>query len=160
MTRPLRLLIGLHHLELGGSQLNALDLATRMRDRGHHVVVFATHNGKAGEAGPVADLTRERGLPLTIAEHPLERTRPGAICRPSVAAAMTRVAREERVDVAHVYEYPLILDAFYGPVLRLGTRLVGTVYAMHVPTWLPRGISLVAGTGDLVAAAQAVGHRA
>ena len=28
-----RILVALHHTELGGSQLNALDLATSMRDR-------------------------------------------------------------------------------------------------------------------------------
>ncbi|WP_283139120.1 glycosyltransferase family 4 protein [Rhizohabitans arisaemae] len=153
----MRVLVGLHHLELGGSQLNALDLATKIRDRGHHVEVFATHTDTPG---PVADLVRARGLPLTLARHPRERPARGALYRPSVAAAMTELARTARIDLVHAYEYPLILDAFYGPHLRLGAELAGTVYAMAVPTWLPGHATLVAGTRDLVHGARAVGQRA
>lgn len=151
-----RLLIGLHHLELGGSQLNALDLAVMMRDRGHHVEVFGTH---AGAPGPVAGLVRERGLPLTLAEHPLERTRRAALYRPAVARRMAALARDRHIDVVHLYEYPLILDALYGPHLRLGIPLVGTVYTVDTPRWLPRHTPLIVGTQEMVDQARACGQR-
>lgn len=149
-----RVLVGLHQLELGGSQLNALDLATGLRDRGHVVEVFAAHTG---EYGPMAEIVRERGLPLATVEHP--RDRPGRYpCRRGVAAAMTAHARWMKADFLHVYEYPLILDAFYGPARSLGTPLVGTVLAMAVPTWLPRSATLIAGTEKLVEGGRAVGQ--
>jgi glycosyltransferase involved in cell wall biosynthesis len=65
-----------------------------------------------------------------------------------------------RADVVHAYEYPLILDAFYGPARSLGTPLVGTVYAMAIPTWLPRAATFVAGTESLVRRAREVGQQA
>jgi len=151
-----RVLVGLHQLGLGGSQLNALDLATAIRDRGHDVEVLGVHGGSVG---PVADLVRDRGIPLTVAEHPLER--PGRRpFRRSVARALARQAARMRADLLHVYEFPLILDAFYGPSRSLGIPLVGTVYAMAIPTWLPRSASLVAGTAELVDRARRMGQRA
>jgi glycosyltransferase involved in cell wall biosynthesis len=151
-----RVLVGLHRLDLGGSPLSALELATAVRDRGHEVEAFAPC---AGEPGPVAGLLEERGIPLSVARHPLER--PGRWpCRRSVAGALTRQARRMRADLLHVYEFPLILDAFYGPSRSLGIPLVGTVYAMAIPTWLPRSATLVAGTAELVAWARRVGQRA
>jgi len=151
-----RVLVGLHHLELGGSQLNALDLATAIRDRGHDVEIFAAHTGTIG---PVADMARDRGFPLTVTMHPL--VRPGRWpYRRGVAEALAGQAGRMRADILHVYEYPLILDAFYGPSRSLGTPLVGTVYGMSIPTWLPRSATLIAGTAKLVAGAQKVGQRA
>jgi glycosyltransferase involved in cell wall biosynthesis len=64
-----------------------------------------------------------------------------------------------KADLLHAYEYPLILDAFYGPARSLGTPLVGTVYAMAIPTWLPRTTTFIAGTKKLVAGAREVGQR-
>jgi glycosyltransferase involved in cell wall biosynthesis len=153
----MRALVALHHLELGGSQLNAVDLAAAVRDRGHHVEVFGTY---VDEPGPVADLVRDRGLPLTLERHPLVRTASAAPCRPGVARAMARRVAQGDIDVVHAYEYSMILDALYGPSLRWGTRLIGTVYAMKVPTWLPRSAHIIAGTPDLVAGAQAIGQSA
>lgn len=152
----MRILVCLHHLEIGGSQLNALDLAIKARERGHHIEVFATHTGVAG---PVADLVKDKGLPLTLVKHPLERPNCGQLYRASIASSLTTLVKKRAIDIVHAYEYSLILDAFYGPSLRLGTRLVGTVYGMKVPTWLPRTAMLVAGTRELVANAQAVGQR-
>ncbi|GLK14355.1 glycosyltransferase [Streptosporangium carneum] len=146
-----RILVGLHHLELGGSQLNALDLATSVRDLGHDVHVFATHTAKPG---PVADLVRDRGLPLTLIRHRLVRTRRAMPCRPAVAREIGRLAREKGAELVHSYEYPLILDAFYGTRL----PLVGTVYAMGVPSWIPRHVPVVAGTAAIADEARARGQ--
>ena len=71
---------------------------------------------------------------------------------------LSEEARRLRADLIHAYEYPLILDAFYGPARSLGVPLVGTVYAMAVPSWLPRSAALIAGTEGLVAEARRVGQ--
>jgi glycosyltransferase involved in cell wall biosynthesis len=151
-----RVLVGLHHTELGGSQLNGLDIATATRDRGMHVHVMAAH---AGAPGPIADLTRDRGLPLTLVHHPQSRSQRGWLYRRAIADRMTAIVRDHDIDLVHAYE-DLILEALYGPHLRLRTRLVGTVYAMTVPTWLPRHTPLVAGTRQIVDAANATGQDA
>ena len=38
---PLRVALGLHSLELGGSQVNTVDLAGELRRHGHYVVLWA-----------------------------------------------------------------------------------------------------------------------
>ncbi|SCF25640.1 Glycosyltransferase involved in cell wall bisynthesis [Micromonospora viridifaciens] len=143
----LRLLVGLHHLQLGGSQLHALDLARAMAALGHEVGIFGVQHG---EPGPMVARARDAGLPVYLARHPLERTRRALPCRPAVARALTAAVREHRADLLHVYEYPLILDAFHGPHRALGVPLAATVYAMDVPRWLPRYPPLVVGTQELV----------
>jgi glycosyltransferase involved in cell wall biosynthesis len=138
-----RILVGLHHLELGGSQLNALDLAIAMCERGHHVAAFGTH--EAAEPGPVAAMARAAGLGLTLVRA-RQTPRRGALRRPAVTRALTHLVTEQQIDLVHSYEFPLSLDSFYGPHLRYGVPLVYTTYAMVVPRWLPRYPGMVVGT--------------
>jgi glycosyltransferase involved in cell wall biosynthesis len=142
----MRLLVVLNHLDLGGSGLSALDLAVATRDRGHDVVVFGPVYGS--QPGPVAEMVRSAGLPLVLVRHP--GTTPGFIpaCR-VVARALSKVIAQERIELMHAYEDRLILDSFYGPHLRFGVPLVGTIYSQFVPWWLPRYPPLIVGTGQL-----------
>ncbi|MDO3704290.1 glycosyltransferase family 4 protein [Micromonospora sp. C28SCA-DRY-2] len=148
----MRLLVGLHHLELGGSQLNALDLAVSVRNQGHQVAIVGNYRD---EPGPVADLARRAGLPVIAVRHRAERLGRAMPVRPGLSRALTRAVREFRADLVHAYEYSVALDAFYGPHLRLGTPVVTTVYGMRVPRWMPRYGGLVVGTAQLVAEAGA-----
>jgi glycosyltransferase involved in cell wall biosynthesis len=142
----MRLLIGLHHLELGGSQLNALDLALAARDGGHDVVVFAAYQDRPG---PVADMARDAGLTVELVRD-REESRGLMPARPAVARKLTQIAARERTDLVHAYEIPLIMDAFYGPHLRLGIPLVCTIYGWWVPWWLPRYPPLIVGAREMV----------
>jgi glycosyltransferase involved in cell wall biosynthesis len=141
----MRLLVGLNHLELGGSQLNALDLAVAARDHGHDVLVFAVYQD---EIGPVAELVRAAGLRLELAQDDRASQRFLPV-RPTVARALSRLVAEERIQLVHAYEEPLILDSFYGPHLRFGTPLVWTIYGASVAWWLARYPSLIVGTREL-----------
>ena len=141
----MRLLVGLHHLELGGSQLNALDLAVSARDRGHEVVMFAVYQD---EPGPLAQLVRAAGLPLVLTHYP-QHDQGFMPVRPAVARALSRVVAAERIQLVHAYEQPLILDSFFGPHLKLGTPLVWTIYGSCVPWWLARYPQLIVGTRRL-----------
>ncbi len=152
MGVAVRLLVGLHHLELGGSQLNALDLAVAVRDQGHQVAIFGNYRD---EPGPVATLARQAGLPVIAVRHRAERLGRAIPVRPGLSRALTRAVRDFRADLVHAYEYSVALDAFYGPHLRLGTPVVTTVYGMRVPRWLPRYGGLVVGTAQLVSEAAA-----
>ncbi|MDM4718579.1 glycosyltransferase family 4 protein [Micromonospora sp. WMMA1363] len=144
----MRLLVGLHHLELGGSQLNALDLAVSVRNQGHEVAIFGNYRD---EPGPMVALARKAGLPVIAVRHRAERLGRTVPVRPGLSRALTRAVREFRADLVHAYEYSVALDAFYGPHLRLGTPVVTTVYGMRVPRWMPRYGGLVVGTAQLEA---------
>jgi glycosyltransferase involved in cell wall biosynthesis len=141
-----RILVALHQLELGGSQLNGLDLAAAMRDRGHDVTLFAPVHG---EPGPVAGLARDAGLDLELADEARRVPARLAPVRRPVARRLADVVSARRIELVHAYEYPLGLDAFYGPHLRLGTPLAYTIYGMDVPRWLPRYPPMVVGTREL-----------
>lgn len=143
----MRLLVGLHHLELGGSQLNALDLAVSMRDHGHEVVVFGNYRDRPG---PIAELTRQAGLPMITVRHRAERLGRAVPMRPALSRALVEAAQACRADLLHVYEFSLALDAFYGPYVRLGVPVVTTIYGMKVPRWMPRKGELIVGTQELV----------
>jgi glycosyltransferase involved in cell wall biosynthesis len=147
-----RLIVGLHHLELGGSQLNALDLAVSMRDLGHEVAVFGNYTDRPG---PMADLVRANGLPLIAERHPAVRLGRTMPARPALSRAIARAAREFRADLLHVYEFSVGLDAFYGAHVRRGIPVVTTIYGMRVPRWMPRYGEIIVGTQQLVEEAAA-----
>ncbi|HEX6872416.1 MAG TPA: glycosyltransferase family 4 protein [Micromonosporaceae bacterium] len=148
----MRLLVGLHHLELGGSQLNALDLALSMREQGHEVALFGHY---PDTPGPVAAMAEQAGLPVLAMRHRSQRLARTAPVRPGVARGLARAAQQHRADLIHVYEFSLGLDGFYGAHLRTGIPMVTTVYGMAVPRWLPRYGELIVGTRELVDVAAA-----
>jgi glycosyltransferase involved in cell wall biosynthesis len=146
-VRAMRILVYPHAMEIGGSQLNAVQLAGAVRDRGHEVIVIS-------EPGPLVD--RVRAMDLEHIEIPMNRRRPS----PEVLAQLVRVVRGRRIDVVHGYEWPPVVEAFFGPGLRLRTAVVGTVMSMSVVPFFPRTVPLVVGTEAIRAATQAAGqHR-
>jgi glycosyltransferase involved in cell wall biosynthesis len=141
-----RILVYPHSMEIGGSQLNAVQLAGAVRDRGHEVMVLS-------EPGPLVDLVRNTGLEHL--EIPLNRRRPS----PGVLGRLVRLVHERRVDIVHGHEWPPVIEAFFGPGLRLRTPVVGTVMSMSVAPFLPRTVPLLVGTEQIRGAALAAGHR-
>ena len=138
----MKVLVFPHHLELGGSQVNAIDLAASLRDiYGHQVVIFAT-------PGPALELVNARGMRFIAAP------RPKAHPSPTVMWALRRAVRDERVDLVHAWDWPQCLDAFYGIYLGGGVPLVGSNMSMEVTRFLPRSIPLTYGTPALVEAAR------
>lgn len=141
----MRVLVHPHASEIGGSQLNAVDLAAATRDLGHEVMVIC-------EDGPLVD---------RVLAHGLERIRMLAgRRRPSPAAAqrLRRVVVSRGVDVVHAYEWPPVFDALW-PRTRSSTAVVGTVMSMSVVPFYPRTIPLLVGTEQIRQAALAAGHR-
>ncbi|HVV19469.1 MAG TPA: glycosyltransferase family 4 protein [Pseudonocardiaceae bacterium] len=141
----MRIIVYPHAMEIGGSQLNAIQLAGAVRDRGHEVIVVA-------EPGPLVDMVRELGL-----EHvpiPERRPRPS----PAVAGLLTRLVRERSVDVVHGYEWPPAVEAFYGPRLRLGTPVLATIMSSSIVPFFPKPIPLLVGTEQLQYSAREAGY--
>jgi hypothetical protein len=52
----MKILVFAHHLEIGGTQVNAIEISAALRDlHGHNVVLFAT-------PGPMVKLIEKKGL--------------------------------------------------------------------------------------------------
>jgi L-malate glycosyltransferase len=132
----MRLLVAPHDLEIGGSQINAIDLAAGAAEAGHDVLVY-------GRPGPLVDHIKARGLEFVPAR-PLQY-RPA----PSRIVQLAALARRHRLDIIHAYEWPPCLDAYYGAHLGLRVPLVCTVLSMSVSPLVPRSIPLIMGTEAL-----------
>ena len=142
----MRLLVAPHSLEIGGSQINSIDLAAAAAEAGHEVVVY-------GKPGPLVERIESRGLEF-VAARPL-RYRPA----PSRIAQLARLARRRRLDLIHAYEWPPCLDAYFGAHLAGGVPLLCTVLSMVPSPFVPRSVPLVMGTAALAEEA-AWDHRA
>jgi glycosyltransferase involved in cell wall biosynthesis len=126
-----------HHLEIGGVQTNAVDLATAVRDRfGHETVFCAT-------PGPAAKLIADRGFRL------IELAWPKIQPSPTLARQVYGIARRERPDLIHAYDNQQIFDAFFGVHLIGRVPMLATNMSMAVQRFLPRSIPITYGTAEL-----------
>ncbi|ASY65982.1 Glycosyl transferase, group 1 family protein (plasmid) [Sinorhizobium sojae CCBAU 05684] len=141
----MRLLVYPHELSIGGSQINAIDLASAVANAGHDVVVY-------GVPGPLISYIEERGLRYIPARR--LRYRPA----PSRIVQLAALASRERIDLIHAYEWPTCLDAYYGAGLFLNVPLLCTVLSMQVMPHVPASVPLIMGTRELGAQARKV-HR-
>lgn len=143
----MKILVFGHYLEIGGTQVNAIEVATTLRDvYGHDVTYAAT-------PGPMLNLVRQnrlRYLPL-----------PAATVHPSPAriVALRELLRRERPDVVHAWDRWQCLDAYYVAHLWMRTPLVVTDMSMNLHRVLPKSLPTTFGTGDLVDRARAGGRR-
>ncbi len=126
---------------LGGSQINAIDLAAAVAYGGHEVIVF-------GIEGVLVDYIEQKGLRFVPARR--LRYRPA----PSRIAQLWSLTRREQIDVVHTYEWPPCLDAYFGSHLSGGVPLVSTVLTMGVTPMVPDSIPLIMGTEELAARAR------
>ncbi|WP_454048565.1 glycosyltransferase family 4 protein [Cellulomonas sp. Marseille-Q8402] len=142
----MRILVYPGTMEVGGSQINALELAHQAAHDGHDVVLF-------GPDGDLVALVAELGLEYFRA--PQEGRWPSR----RNMAALARLVAERQVDVVHGYEWGPSVDLAFGPHRALGTPLVTTVLSMDVPEHVPRHEPLVVGTRLLQEQQQGVRQR-
>lgn len=134
----MRILISVLDLSVGGSQINALEIGSRLRGHGHEVLVYA----------PDGEL-RARLAGLGLDYVPAHRASLHAPPTRASAGHLTQVVREQRVDLVHAHEWSPTLEAAYGPHLRLGTPLLSTVYATKIPRFVPRHLPMIVGYEDV-----------
>lgn len=129
----MRILISLFDLSIGGSHINAIEIGSLIKRRGHDVIVYSPD-------GPL----RER-----VAELGLEYVPTGAARRqrPTVAGVrqLNSLVRERQIDLIHAYEWLPTLEAACGPHLRMGTPVLSTVYSVEVPRFVPRNLPMIVG---------------
>jgi L-malate glycosyltransferase len=143
----MKILVSLHDLALGGTTINAIDLAVALRDRhGHDVVLFAS-------PGPLTKLVSDAGLRYLPA--------PVADCHPSLGRmrCLREAVRRERPDLLHVWETWACLDAYCAVHLPWGVPILVTDMQMQLTRVLPTMPTTTFGTPELVDQAKAAGRR-
>ena len=143
----MKIVVFAHRLDVGGTQVNAIELTAALRDlHGHDVVIFAT-------PGPMMKFAAEKGLRFLPA--------PEATAHPSPARmrALREVIRDERPDLIHVWDWPQCLDAYYGVYLLKRVPMVVTCMSMVLPRLLPKALPTTFGTPELLDHAAASGRR-
>jgi len=144
--RRMKALVYPHSAELGGSQLNAIQIAAALQARGHEVVTLL-------DSGALVSRAEAMGL-----EHiplPAPRSRPSL----QVARLIARLIRKRGFQVVHGFEWPPMFDACLGVWLAGRGVAVGTIMSMSTPDFLPRGLPLTVATEAIRGAAIAGGYR-
>lgn len=148
---PMRILTCLATLEVGGSQINAIEIAASVSRLGHEVLIY-------GPPGDLVDMVRSLGIeyieaPTALAENSSPKTwRDRLSIR--VAYDLWNVARRRRVDLVHTYEFTPIMDAIFGAHLLHGTPIVMTVLSMYLQHWVPPHLPVIVGTQEMAANAR------
>ncbi len=128
--RRLRLLVAVHQLDLGGSQMNAVDLACGAADRGHDVMV-------AGPDGPLAAILRERGVPHERVDLESMDTATPAYRR------LAEITRKFRPTLIHSYELTPSLLTYFGPHRTERIPMIMTINSMAIPDFMPGSVPLL-----------------
>jgi L-malate glycosyltransferase len=142
-----KLIVFAHRLELGGTQINAIELAANLRDRhGYDVLVHATH-------GSAIEHLRAHNLRYVPA--------PDVRFHPSYARirCLRELVRHEKPDMIHAWDWWQGLEAYLGAYLTLGVPLVISDMMMTLSGALPREVPLTLGFEQQRELAQRKGWR-
>ena len=143
----MKILVFSHRLEIGGTQVNAIEIASGLRDfHGHDVVLFAT-------PGPMVRFAKEKGLRFIPA--------PDSYLHPSLARmrALLGVVRREKPDLLHVWDWWQVIDAFYAVHLVKRVPMVVSDMMMDLTRILPKYVPTTFGIPALVEQARRSGRR-
>jgi L-malate glycosyltransferase len=143
----MKVLIFEKRLDIGGTQVNSIELAAQMRDQHRHDVAFFA------PPGPMVELVRAKRLRYFPA--------PQARACPSLARmrALNDVIRSERPQLVHVWDWPQCLDAYYIAHLVHRLPMVVTCMSMSVDRLLPPSLPTTFGTPNLLRKAREMGWK-
>lgn len=142
----MRIVVYPHDMELGGSQMNAVELAGQYSRDGHEVTVFSP-------PGVLVERVHQLGLRSEIIVP--RRMYPS----PGTAWQLRQLLALRRIEAVHAFEWPPILTAWAAAGSRRGTAVLGTIMSMSVAPLIPRDVPITAGTGDIVQSALELGFR-
>lgn len=140
----MKVLVCPHQLGMGGSQLNAIEMAVAVRRHGHEAIVYAP-------PGILTESLASTDVPWIAA--PDARMRTG-----KWAARLSQLIRSEQIDLVHAYEWRPCLQASFAGGVR--TPVLMSVMAMEVPPFLPTHLPLIVGTPALTERMKDEGRRA
>ncbi len=129
----MRILISLYDLSIGGVHINAIEIGSLIKQRGHDVIVYSSD-------GPLRERVAELGLEYVPTRRPRGQG-------PSVAGIrhLNALVREREIDLIHAFEWLPTFEAASGPHLRRGTPVLSTVYSVEVPPFVPRNLPMIVG---------------
>lgn len=142
----MKILVYPHDLNMGGSQMNAIELAAAVRDLGHECLIY-------GRPGVLCDRISELGLEFVAS------TPPGRRPSATIVRELRSISAARKIDIIHGYEWPPGLEAALATV-RSPTKAMCTVMSMAVAPFLPRDMPLVVGTQQIAAHEMAIGRSA
>lgn len=129
----MKILVCPHQMGMGGSQLNAVEMAVAVRRHGHEATVYAP-------PGILTSALEDTDIPWIQA--PDSSVQPG-----KWTTRLSQVIRNAGIDLVHAYEWrPCLQASFAG---RLRTPVLMSVMAMDVPRFLPRHLPIVVGIPSL-----------
>ena len=133
---PMRIATGLHSPQLGGSQIATIDLASRLRRRGHQVEMFVIDQEFKTSALPLAE---KAGFDVEIL--------PAESNLADQAAQIRSFVERHDAQVAHVYHEHHWLGALVALALRpmAGRSAVVTNWMMENHRWIPPYAPLIVG---------------
>lgn len=135
--------MGLHSMQLGGSQINTIDLSARLRDMGHRVVLWAIDSPEDRARVSVRPIAEAAGFDVIPV--------PTASSLTSQARRITALVDAHDADVLHVHHE----DHWLGPLASIALRsrpgrvAVVTNWMMRNNRWLPPHAPLIVGTEAL-----------
>ncbi|NMR28218.1 glycosyltransferase [Crystallibacter degradans] len=143
----MKVLVCPHQMVMGGSQLNAVEMAARVRKQGHEPLIYAPQ-------GVLVSSVRAMGLEYVEAPEPV----PG-LSREWMRR-LSRLVKERDIDLVHAYEWAPCIEATFSAGLRQRVPVLMSVMAMDVPEFLPRHLPLIVGTPALAARSRSEGRQA
>lgn len=140
----MKILVYPHDLAVGGSQLNAIELAVAVEKQGHEIAII-------GQSGPLETKIAELGLEF------ISLPRPGRRPDLRVVRFLRRLVQERGIDIVHGYEWPPALEALLSCYLTTASPVV-TVLSMSVAPFIPRHVPLIVGTEQIAQAEREYGR--
>lgn len=140
----MKILVYPHDMNMGGSQLNAIELAGAVRDLGHEV-------GIVGHPGSLEARVAELGLEF------IALPAPGRRPSPTMVRALRSLMSERGIDVIHGYEWPPALEGM-AACRGIRARCAATVLSMSVAPFIPRTMPLMVGTEQIADAERRFGR--
>ena len=138
----MRVLVHLNSLELGGSQINAVDFARALGDRGIESILVGERDTIVGRPS-LLDYAEQQGVRITVYDS-------AAGLMPH-AKQLRRMADGLRVDLVHAYGmWGAARNVYWGPATFGRLPWVHTVYEMSVTDIVHSHVPLVVGTEYLV----------
>lgn len=138
----MRVLVLLNSLELGGTQINAVDFSVALRSHGVESLL-AGERSSLGSEPNLLTYAAEQNVDVEVYD-----AEPGMRAH---AAQLTSLARRLEIDLIHVYGmWGVPRQVFWGPARFGRVPWVQTVYEMSVAPVVLRHMPLIVGTGYLV----------
>jgi len=133
-----KVLVTINRLELGGTQLNALDFASQAQRYGIDSLLVGSRLSTPERGPSLIDIALQRSVDLKVIDEPLT----GAIS----TRQLRQIANDFGPDLVHSYGGREIRAPYWGPC-RFGSRpLVMTLYEMHVSNRVFSQPHLIVGT--------------